>query len=77
MVQRWGGSITLAWRDAGDSRQKLGYGVLVYLPSQATLGYVFRPQKNGSDEHALVLSADLVNLIKGTQGVKERLLGVR
>lgn len=76
MRQRWGGSVTLAWRDAGEGRQKLGYGVLAYLPRQSTVGYVWRPQE-GSDEHSLVLSADLVKFIRGTQGIKERLIGAR
>lgn len=77
MVQRLGGSVTLAWRDTGEGEQKLGYGVLVYLPRQSTLGYLWRPQKNRADEHALVLSADLVKFIRGTQGIKERLRGTQ
>ncbi len=75
MIQRWGGSLALAWRDAGRGRQKLGYGVLAYLPRASTVGYVWRPQDNGADEHSLVLSADLVKFIRGTQGIKERLIG--
>ena len=73
MKQRWGGSVTLAWRDAGEGRQKLGYGVLAYLPRASTVGYVWRPQ-DGQDEHSLVLSADLVKFIRGTEGLKERLI---
>ena len=73
MKQRLGGSATLAWRDAGEGRNKLGYGVLIYLPRSSTIGYVFRRQ-DGDDEHALVLSADLVKFIRGTSGIKERLL---
>lgn len=77
MVQRFGGSLTLAWRDAGEGRKKLGYGALVYLPRQSTVGYVWRPQKDHPDEHVLLLSADLVKFVRGTQGIKERLLGTR
>lgn len=74
MRQRWGGSLALAWRDAGVGRQKLGYGVLIYLPRASTLGYVWRRQDD-RDEHAVVLSADLVKFLSGTQGVRERLIG--
>ena len=74
MRQRWGGSVTLAWRDAGEGRQKLGYGVLAYLPRASTIGYVWRPQ-DGRDEHALVLSADLVKFLRGSDGIRERLIG--
>lgn len=74
MRQRLGGSLTMAWRDTGEGRQKLGWGVLVYLPRSSTVGYVWRRQV-GDDEHALVLSADLVKFIRGTQGIKERLIG--
>lgn len=76
MRQRWGGSLTMAWRDAGEGRQKLGYGVLAYLPRASTIGYVWRPQ-DGRDEHSLVLSADVIKFLRGTQGVKERLIGQR
>jgi len=41
------------------------------------VGYVWRPQQDGNDEHALVLSADLVKFVRGTQGIKEKLLGIR
>jgi hypothetical protein len=74
MRQRVGGSVALSWRDAGPDRRKLGYGALVYLPRAATVGYVWRPQ-DGRDEHALVLSADIVKFIRGTAGLKERLIG--
>ena len=74
MRQRWGGSFTMAWRDAGEGRQKLGYGVLAYLPRASTIGYVWRPQ-SGNDEHSLVLSADLVKFLRGSDGIKERLIG--
>ncbi len=74
MRQRWGGSFAMAWRDAGEGRQKLGYGVLAYLPRASTIGYVWRPQ-SGNDEHSLVLSADLVKFLRGSDGIKERLIG--
>ena len=74
MRQRWGGSVTMAWRDTGEGRNRLGYGVLAYLPRASTVGYVWRPQ-DGGDEHALVLSADLVKFLRGTDGIKQRLIG--
>jgi len=74
MRQRWGGSVTMAWRDAGDGRNKLGYGVLAYLPRASTIGYIWRAQ-NGNDEHSLVLSADLVKFLRGADGLKQRLIG--
>ena len=73
---RFGGSLALAWRDAGTDRRRLGYAALVYLPRAATVGYVWRPQ-DGDDEHAVLLSADLVKFIRGTTSVRERLLGER
>jgi len=76
MRQRFGGSVAMAWRDVGEGRQKLGWGVLVYLPRWSTIGYVWRRQ-TGDDEHALVLSADLAKFLRGTQGVKDRLIGRR
>jgi len=74
MRQRWGGSVTMAWRDAGEGRQKLGYGALAYLPRASTIGYVWRPQ-DGNDEHSVVLSADIVKFLRGTDGIRERFMG--
>lgn len=74
MRQRFGGSATLAWRDAGEDRKKLGYGFLAYLPRATSIGYIWRPQ-DGDDEHSLVMSADLVKFLRGTEGLKQRLIG--
>lgn len=73
--RRLGGSLGVAWRDAGPDRQKLGYGVFLYLPRASTLGYVWRPQSHGGDEHALVVGADVAKFLRGTAGVKEKFTG--
>jgi hypothetical protein len=76
MQQRLGGSVALSWRDAGPDRRRMGYAALIYLPRASTVGYVWRPQ-DGKDEHALMLSADLVKFIRGTAGIRDKLLGGR
>ena len=43
------------------------------MPRGSTLGYVWRPQ-DARDEHALVLSADLAKFLRGTDGLKDRLI---
>lgn len=71
-----GGSLTLSWRDAGDGRRNLGYGALFYLPKGSTIGYVWRPQRgDAQDEHALVLSADLVKFFNDRSTIRAKLLG--
>lgn len=74
MKRPWGGSLILSWDDSEDD--SLGYGLMVHLPRNWSLGVVAR-RNQGDDELAVVLAADLPKLFTKTAKLRDRLRGLR
>lgn len=73
--QRFGASAILSWRTstalAGD--KVFGYGAMIHLPYNLSLGYVYRPADLG--RHSLVLGADVAKLFTKGMDLRSKLLG--
>lgn len=69
-----GGSLIATWANGG-SEQRKGYGFMVHMPRNYSIGLV-QERGNGAKRVALVVSIDLGKLIQDPTAQKKKLLGL-
>jgi len=71
MIRPLGGSIVTSW--TGDSGGDLGYGVMIHLPRNWSLG-VTRRSVDGNDDTTFLLSVDLGKFLLEEQRLRQNLI---